>query len=443
MTVKLKDNSLVEVNELDEVGNIIKMISNKSIKKLNAEGFFVFPNIVSDMEDVSSEDFIIQSVDGRFKTTNIIGLFQCENEQLVIESRFSDENNFFISYLLQKVIGVPNILSTTSTFDFQENIINLLMYIFPLYLKNAVKKGLYKTYVRKVYNDANIKGPINISNHIKSNTPFKGSINYSQRELTSNNYLINLIRHTIEFIKQKPGATSILYQVKDEVKDIVEATSYYKFHDRLKIIEENKKNPIRHAYYSDYRVLQDLCILILNSSNHNIGTGTSKVNGIIFDVAWLWEEYVSLILTEDFYHPKNKSKNANSGVQWLFTKVNDDRTQKTGQVYPDFISINTQDRVIVDAKYKPYNNIGNKDYLQLLAYMFRFDSKKGYYIYPESSYKDNLKYHLNQGTSYDNNITIREDSYIKKVGIKIPTDVHDYNTFCNLMKMEEDSVKLI
>ena len=30
------------------------------------------------------------------------------------------------------------------------------------------------------------------------------------------------------------------------------------------------------------------------------------------------------------------------------------------------------------------DNIGNKDYLQLLAYMFRFDAKAGYYLYPET-----------------------------------------------------------
>ena len=39
--------------------------------------------------------------------------------------------------------------------------------------------------------------------------------------------------------------------------------------------------------------------------------------------------------------------------------------------------------MIADAKYKPIDNIGNKDYLQVLAYMFRFDAKKGFHFYPE------------------------------------------------------------
>ena len=54
-----------------------------------------------------------------------------------------------------------------------------------------------------------------------------------------------------------------------------------------------------------------------------------------------------------------------------------------GLTYPDFISRDSEARVIADAKYKPIDNIGNKDYLQVLAYMFRFDAKKGFYFYPE------------------------------------------------------------
>lgn len=47
-----------------------------------------------------------------------------------------------------------------------------------------------------------------------------------------------------------------------------------------------------------------------------------------------------------------------------------------GLLYPDFISRDKDARIIADAKYKPIDNIGNKDYLQVLAYMFRFDAKR-------------------------------------------------------------------
>ena len=68
------------------------------------------------------------------------------------------------------------------------------------------------------------------------------------------------------------------------------------------------------------------------------------------------------------------------GAQYLFDG-------NTGLIYPDFIGKNPEARIIADAKYKPSENIGDRDYLQLLAYMFRFDSKQGFFIYPESGEK--------------------------------------------------------
>ncbi len=37
--------------------------------------------------------------------------------------------------------------------------------------------------------------------------------------------------------------------------------------------------------------------------------------------------------------------------------------------------------MIADAKYKPFSEYKWWDYLQILAYMFRFDCKSGYYLY--------------------------------------------------------------
>jgi len=196
-----------------------------------------------------------------------------------------------------------------------------------------------------------------VARHIKSNTPFVGKIAYSQREYSYDNYLIELIRHTIEYIKGKPAGRMLLNPVKEEVKTVVQATPSYKAGDRRKIIEANRKNVVRHAYYHEYRALQQLCILILRNEQHQYGTGSRKVYGILFDGAWLWEEYVNTLIGESFYHPKNK---AGSGAQRLFST----EEGKIGLIYPDFIGKDAGNRIIADAKYKPMDNIGNKDYLQ-------------------------------------------------------------------------------
>ena len=276
--------------------------------------------------------------------------------------------------------------------------------------------------------NGNVRGTINVAEHIRKNTPFIGNISYSQREYSYDNYLIELIRHTIEYIKGKNYGRMLLNSVKDEVKLITEATPNYKAGNRRKIIEANRKNVVRHAYYHEYRALQQLCILILKNEQHQYGNGARKVYGILFDGAWLWEEYVNSLIGEIFYHPMNK---AGSGAQRLFSG-------NYGFIYPDFISKSESNRVIADAKYKPIDNIGNKDYLQVLAYMFRFDAKKGFFLYPESGDIQDLLLSLNKGTTYENNVAARDDIAVIKHGLKIPFDASDYAEFSEKMKAEEE-----
>ena len=170
-----------------------------------------------------------------------------------------------------------------------------------------MRKGLFKQYVRYRYNDGNVKGTIDVARHIERNTPFTGSIAYSQREFSYDNALMELVRHTIEFIKRKPYGNNLLVTVKDEVKLVVDATPGYELYDRHRIVEANRKNTVRHAYFREYLALQRLCLLILQHRKHQIGSGSRQIYGILFDGAWLWEEYVGSLIDDAFYHPMNKA----------------------------------------------------------------------------------------------------------------------------------------
>ena len=91
--------------------------------------------------------------------------------------------------------------------------------------------------------------------------------------------------------------------------------------------------------------------------------------------------------------------------------------------------MNQADRVVADAKYKPIDNIGNKDYLQVLAYMFRFDSKRGYYLYPDSTESGSKCLMMNEGSTYEGNVSARTDISITKLGLKVPSESKDYQEF--------------
>ena len=304
---------------------------------------------------------------------------------------------------------------------------NFFLFLFPHYLKAAMRKGLFKKYIRRSCNDGNVKGTIDVARHIKANTPFVGKIAYSQREFSYDNSLMELVRHTIEFIKKKPYGNKLLVKVKDEVKLVINATPGYEPYDRQKIIEQNKKNAVRHAYFREYLALQRLCLLILQHQKNQIGLGVKRIYGILFDGAWLWEEYVNSLIGDTFYHPMNKE---GKGTQRLFDG-------NVGLIYPDFIGRSSEKRMIADAKYKPIHNIGNRDYLQVLAYMFRFDAKVGYYLYPEAENSDDLILQMNQGTTYEKNVMPRDDVRVIKHGLKIPAKAPDYTGFAAGMEISE------
>lgn len=430
--LKIKDNQYKAKEDFFEVKAVVNRVVDRTLEQLEHEGVFVFPEGTKEAEDLTKEQMILQSFNDKYVSGNVMGFLGVGEERIIIESRFSKgENDFFFQYLLAKVLDFPNFINLETNVNQDNKLFNLLMFLFPRYLKQAMRKGLFKTYIRNHYNDGNVRGSIDIARHIRKNTPFIGDIAYSQREYAYDNYLIELIRHTIEYIKGKPCGRMLLNSVKEEVKLVTQATPDYKAGNRRKIIEVNQKNVVRHAYYHEYRALQQLCILILRNEQHQYGNGTRKVYGILFDGAWLWEEYVNTLIGESFYHPKNK---AGDGAQRLFAG-------NYGLIYPDFIGKNDNPRVIADAKYKPSDNIGNKDYLQVLAYMLRFDAKKGYYLYPEAGDVLDLQLRLNQGTTYENNVSPREDSIVIKHGLWIPNDVVDYDDFVEKMKVSENAFK--
>lgn len=425
--IRIKDNELNNKALFSDISGIINSISDKSLEQLEKEGIFVFPELLKETQDLTKDQIILQSINDCYRSSNVMGFLGCGDERLIISSRFSSkDNDFFFQYMLEKVMDCPNLISMKTDSSHDDKIQPVLLFLFPSYLRLAIRKGIFKTYVKKEYNDDDVKGVIDINRHIRKNIPFIGKIAYSQREFVYNNYLIQLIRHTIEYIKRKPYGYSVLSKVKDEVKLIVDATPDYQPNNLRKVLLENKKNTVRHAYYHEYQKLQKLCLLILHNENPQIGYGTKKVFGILFDGAWLWEEYIAQLIKDDFYHPMNKS---GSGAQWLFSG--------NGLIYPDFIGRDSKARVIADAKYKPEDNIGNRDYLQVLAYMLRFDSKKGYYLYPESGEMDDRVFWVNSGTSYEDNVKRRDDICVVKHGLRIPVNSLTYDEFVSEMQLNE------
>ena len=431
--LRIKDNSQLKKAVFSDVGTLTGRIADKTLERLEREGIFVFPEMVKAAEDITQEQMILQGINDTYRSGNVMGFLGCGDERLIIESRFGGVGeDYFFWYLLDRVLDFPNIVNLETDASQDSRLFQFLLFLFPHYLKTAMRKGVYKRYIRRSYNDGNVKGAVDIARHIEKNTPFIGNAAYSQREFSYDNPLMELVRHTIEFIKRKPYGKNLLIKVKDEVKRVIEATPGYEPYDRQKMVDWNKKNTVRHAYFREYLALQRLCLLILQRRKHQIGLGSRQIYGILFDGAWLWEEYVSLLIAETFYHPMNKG---GKGAQRLFDG-------SYGLIYPDFISKDDKTRIIADAKYKPVENIGSRDYLQMLAYMFRFDAKSGYYLYPEAKEAGDLRLWMNKGSTYEKNVMPRQDVSVTKHGLKIPVNAENYEEFTFRMQAgEQEFVK--
>ena len=378
-----KESTKSDYDNLSKIANtpILELVKNNP-------SLLVFPQILGAHDDGIEDEEIFnlhgnpeKLEDVKLKTSNLMGFVGIGDTQLKISSRFSkdDERDFFLHYMLEKVFSI-------NLFDYkytsESGRLDLLMFSFPPLLKKALAQGIFRQYQTFTRNDANVKGVIDVSRHIKQNALFSGKIAYNSRERTFDNAVTELIRHTIEAIKTKPFGNQILNsssEVKKCVQEILEATPNYDIHEREKVIAQNLK-PITHPYFTAYKPLQKLCLAILRHKKIGFGNAKNKAYGILFDGAWLWEEYLWTILkSKDFLHPQNKKHTG--GIKMFENDIDENSFDKNHRrIYPDFYKPN---EYILDAKYKRLQNgVAREDLYQIVTYMHTMKIDHGGFLYP-------------------------------------------------------------
>lgn len=424
--MRITDNhhEIAKEDFVAEYPKLNKLLLDRTLGNLSQEdSIFVFPNDLQYSPDLDKKQKILETVNQEIKTGNVIGFLGYGQERLTISSRFSIKgDDYFLHYLLQKVLHI-NLTSLDVALSREDKLYQLLMYLFPKYLQAALRKGLYKEYQRFSHNDSHVKGVIDVRNHLKKNLPFIGNTTYTTREFTYDNPIMQLIRHTIEYIKTQKSFGVMLDSDRETIAEITRVTPAYKLADRAKIIRRNQSKTLRHAYFHEYRKLQELCLMILNQEKHGLGYQNQKVHGILFDVAWLWEEYVHTLLPKDFTHPRNKDKT--DGIS-----VFSNRERK---VYPDFYQ--KELKIVLDAKYKKLEDtekgINREDLFQLISYSYILKAEKAGLVFPsEDKVVDN---EIGKLAGYG--------ALLKKWSIQIPQKSSSYSEFCEMMENYEETFK--
>ena len=276
--IKLKDNSYKSINEIkenlksenknisdediEEDINSLEKISHRTIKNIiENDNLLIFPSDLNKSKDIDDSKTIFNIYNNEVRTNNIMGFIGYNDTKIKITSRFAtDKNDYFLHYMLQKVLCL-NIFDLQHSTN-KDDSFDFLIYMFLDLFQKAIRQGIFKSYQNREYNDANVRGVIDINRHIKNNIPFNGKIAYNTREYSYDNNITQLIRHTIEYINTKSrGILNINEDIKSGVFQIIEATKRYDKNKRQSIINKNLKK-LNHPYFYEYEPLRKICIQI-------------------------------------------------------------------------------------------------------------------------------------------------------------------------------------
>ena len=407
---------------------------------------------IFELHGSKSDGFTMQS-------SNLVGFIGRNDVCITIRSRFTPEGggDHFFHYLIQKALRYNALDLSTPTGG--DGALKLLPLLFPSYLVRAVNQGLFKQYRRFEYNDSRPRGTIDVARHIKLNLPFQGNIAYSTREFSFDNPVTELIRHTYEFIKRKPEFRELFQHdpaVKNAINQIKLATPSYRSQDRRAVVQANFK-PCSHPLLTAYRPLQQLCLRILRDEGIYSTHKKDQVYGVLFDISYLWEEYLATLpALEGFTHLNNNETAENTKLhlatlvaQIVLEKEKEKQEkQKLKEVdrkpkfrfYPDFY-LETEDSqqenerasVVVDAKYKRYaeKSVQNDDVYQVLSYMYALKAPSGILLCP-----------VKQGTKlYGERYDLKGYGGIfGTVFLEIPQK-KDMSDFCEEMRKSEEALE--
>ena len=405
----------------------LSVIAGKKISVLCRETddesrLLVFPDSLEEYGDRIGDSIIINISGQCISSGNVMGFIGRRDTLLKIHSRFDREaDDFFMHYMLEKVFSInmfdlPHSTDTDQVFDF-------IVFLFPYFLKKALGQGLHRKYVTCRRNDAHVRGSIDIARHISSNLPFTGRIAYNSRERSADNEMTELIRHTIEFIRNKPFGQAVLSRDEDTkecVSAIIQATPAYRKKDRAQVIYKNLR-PKVHPFYFEYEPLRRLCLQILREEEIKYGEKDDRVYGVLFDGAWLWEEYLNTLFDDlEIHHPENKSRRSPIHLFW----------PRRAERYPDFWTTG----LVMDAKYKGYDGkpvykIGTDDLAQVISYMYILEAHFGGFLVPGKDGQGNYTCETLNG--YGGELFL--------LSLPIPSGSVSYSDFIEKIRLNEES----
>lgn len=377
----------------------------KQDSSLNSHGLLLFGEIkgmnenapLFELKEYTVEEGVSPVHFLQIITHNVMGVFILSDQRvslrMQITSRFDkfDGAQPFLSWLLKKVCAINQThYLSADTGDFWKFLLEVL---FWAKLANARKIGLYREYVKHQYNDLKLKGRLDIDRHILRNYPLKDKIAYSRREICYDNPINHLLRYAITICEKdfgneiaSPDAAQMAISIKAE-------TPTWRRDGLTRILaDKDVLHELRHPFFTEfYEDLRILSLMLIDKigvelyANKESPKTARYINGVVFDGAWLWEEFLAKLLPIEWVH-----SNPETGAHKIYALKNKDGNLAR-ELYPDFRLPRDGNRqwasVILDAKYKRGDNseglsVRREDMYQCLGYMLLTGATAGGVVYP-------------------------------------------------------------
>ena len=348
----------------------------------------------------------------KIKFINYVGIIKLKNLIVEILPKISLSNDIIKDReMLMFMLSKCNKLSVDIKELLNSNILNnslldILAKVFSKKLLNELQKGLYREYVSKEEALSTIKGKILISKSIKENTINKNKMNCKYDEFTEDNLFNAILKRVISVIlfsiknDDVKKELNIINNVLNDISDIYIPNN---------IILNYKLNRMNNRFLECFTLAK---LILLNSS---MDKSLGKENGfsILFEMNYLYEEYIGVLLKEVF-NDTNISINTQEKSRYLLWNTLKERNEIA--LKPDIVIYkDNKPKVIIDTKWKSssINNIeiySQSDIYQMYAYITTYaECEECILLYPKFEDISHSYWKLNQNIG-DKKILISEIS---------------------------------
>ena len=324
----------------------------------------------------------------KIKFINYVGIINVNNLIIEILPKISLTNdNSKDREMLIFMLSKCNKISVDMKEMINSNILNnslldIFAKIFSSALLRELSKGIYRSYVSYEEALTMIRGKISITKSVKENTIIKNKMYCEYDEFTEDNLLNCILKKAINIIlfsvknNNIKKELNIVNNILNEVSDIYIDSN---------IISNYKLNRMNSRFLKCFTLAK----FILLSSSFDKSLGKEDGFSILFEMNYLYEEYIGVLLKE-IYNNEDVSVITQEKNKYLLWNLKSERNEIA--LKPDIV-VYKNDKVdtIIDTKWKSAS-VSNKevysqgDIYQMYAYITSYlECQKCILLYPRNS----------------------------------------------------------